>query len=57
MAVPKKRTTSSRQGARRSHDALKAPQYNKCPNCGKPILTHRACSHCGKYDGKQVLKI
>jgi hypothetical protein len=26
VAVPKKRTTSSAQGQRRSHDALKAPQ-------------------------------
>lgn len=29
MAVPKKRTTRSTQGQRRSHDALKAPQLIK----------------------------
>lgn len=31
MAVPKKRTTSSTQGQRRSHLALKAPQLVSAP--------------------------
>ena len=32
MAVPKKRTTSSTQGQRRSHHALKAVQLQPAPN-------------------------
>ncbi len=32
MAVPKKRTTSSTQGQRRSHLALKAPQLIAAPD-------------------------
>lgn len=32
MPVPKKRTTRSVQGQRRSHDALKAPQLVAAPN-------------------------
>ncbi len=31
----------------RSHDALKARQAVRCPNCGSPKLPHAACNECG----------
>jgi ribosomal protein L32 len=39
VAVPKKRTTRSAQGQRRSHDALKSPQLIVAP--GGNMITRR----------------
>lgn len=57
MAVPKKRTTSARQGQRRSHHALKIPASTQCANCGKPATPHMVCRACGYYRGRQVIKV
>lgn len=57
MTIPKKRHTSSKVGRRRSHHALKKVALVNCPKCGKAIMPHRACSFCGTYDGKEVIKI
>ena len=54
MAVPKKKTSKSRRGMRRAHDALKAVNYVECPNCGAPKLPHHICASCGHYKGRQV---
>jgi large subunit ribosomal protein L32 len=32
---------------RRSHDALRAAQSVRCPNCGAAKLPHAACVECG----------
>ncbi|NJK90318.1 MAG: 50S ribosomal protein L32, partial [Myxococcales bacterium] len=40
MAVPRKRKSKSRRGQQRSHDALTAPNYGACSNCGEPKLPH-----------------
>jgi len=53
MAVPKKKTSKSRKGMRRSHDHITAPNIVYC-ECGEPTLPHRACSVCGTYKGRQV---
>ena len=29
----------------------------KCPKCGEPVLSHRACKACGYYAGRQVIKV
>ncbi|MFA5123135.1 50S ribosomal protein L32 [Zavarzinia sp.] len=55
MAVPKKRTTSSRRNMRRSHDALVPVASNECPNCGELKLPHHVCGACGYYDGREVV--
>lgn len=54
MAVPKKKTSKSRRGMRRSHDRVKKPTVIYCI-CGEPNQPHRACSSCGEYKGEQVL--
>lgn len=56
MSVPKKKRTKSSVGKRRSHHALKKETLNKCPKCGKAIKPHQACSFCGTYKGKEVIK-
>ncbi len=54
MAVPKRKTTPSRRGMRRSHDALSIPVRNECGNCGELKRPHHVCGHCGHYDDRQV---
>jgi large subunit ribosomal protein L32 len=55
MAVPKKKTSQSRMGMRRSHHALTTPAYAECGNCGELKRPHHVCSHCGHYDGREVV--
>ena len=55
MAVPKKKTSPSRRGMRRSHDALTVQAYADCSNCGELKRPHNLCSHCGHYDGREVV--
>lgn len=57
MPQPKKKTSKSKRGMRRSHDYLKAPSSSKCSNCGEPVAPHRVCMHCGHYKGKEVLPV
>jgi large subunit ribosomal protein L32 len=54
MAVPKKKTSPSRRGMRRSHEAIATEAYVECPNCGELKRPHHVCSHCGHYDGREV---
>ena len=57
MAVPKKKTSKSRKGMRRSHDALKNnAAVALCENCGEAKLLHRVCEACGYYRGVQVIE-
>ena len=56
MAVPKRKTSPSKRNMRRSHDALKATQYQECPNCGELRLPHNVCPSCGHYKGREILK-
>jgi len=57
MSVPKKRRTKSSVGRRQSHHALKKTTLSKCPQCGRAVEPHKACSFCGTYKGKEVIKI
>ncbi|MEO6807802.1 MAG: 50S ribosomal protein L32 [Isosphaeraceae bacterium] len=50
MAVPKRRKSRSKQGMRRSHDALTAPALNVCPQCKLAVPPHKVChlvAECG----------
>jgi large subunit ribosomal protein L32 len=57
MAVPKKRTSKSRRGMRRAHDAISfTADVEVCDNCSALKLRHRVCEDCGYYKGKQITK-
>ncbi|WP_022851339.1 50S ribosomal protein L32 [Limisalsivibrio acetivorans] len=55
MAVPKKKTTRSKKGHRRSHHHAKTMAFHKCSNCGELTMPHRVCPSCGYYNKKQVV--
>jgi large subunit ribosomal protein L32 len=55
MAVPKRRTSKSRKGMRRSHHRLTLPPIVKCANCSNLHVRHTICSECGHYRGKPIL--
>ena len=57
MATPKKKTSKSKQGTRRSHDRLSPPTFSECPDCGEMKRPHVACSFCGFYKGNEVIKV
>ena len=40
---------------RRSHDALRVEAHAECSNCGELKRPHHLCSHCGHYDGREVV--
>ena len=56
MSTPKKRQTKSSRRMRASHFALSLKKSNTCPQCKKAVLPHHACSYCGTYGNKKVLK-
>ena len=54
MAVPKKRTSKSRKGMRRSHDALTGPTLSTDPVSGEKHHRHHVSAE-GFYRGKKVV--
>ncbi len=56
-ALPKRKISKARRGKRRSHLALKTPQFDYCPQCHSPKLPHHACPVCGTYAGREVIEI
>jgi large subunit ribosomal protein L32 len=40
---------------RRSHQALPVEAHSECGNCGELKRPHHVCSHCGHYDGREVV--
>jgi large subunit ribosomal protein L32 len=56
MPVPKKRSSRSVIGMRRSHDFLVASSANEvCADCGATKQRHHVCATCGTYRGRKVL--
>lgn len=57
MATPKSRTSHTRTRQRKAQwlGSLTAPATTVCPQCGEVVQTHRACSECGYYRGRQIL--
>ena len=55
MAVPKKKTSPSRRGMRRSHDALRTEAHAECSNCGELKRSHHLTPHRGTYDGRELV--
>lgn len=57
MAVPQRRTSKTRKRKRRTHFKLTVPGMHTCPSCNEMTAAHRACSSCGEYKGRQVVKM
>jgi large subunit ribosomal protein L32 len=57
MAVPRRKTSPSRRGMRRSHDALKAPTYIEDKDSGELRRPHHVDLKTGMYKGRQILKV
>jgi len=56
MAVPKYRTSRSKGRMRRNHWRKASPiTVAECPHCHEIRLPHRACSHCGYYNGMEIV--
>ena len=55
MAVPKRKTTPSRRGKRRSHHSMYKANPMECPNCGEFKLSHHICASCGYYNKKEII--
>jgi large subunit ribosomal protein L32 len=57
VGVPKRRVSHARQGERRAHLAISAPQLEECPHCHQPKLPHHACPNCGYYGGRPAIDV
>ena len=55
MAVPKRKTTKSRSGKRRSHQAFKIKNIVEDKKTGEYRLSHHLDLKTGTYKGRQVL--
>jgi large subunit ribosomal protein L32 len=55
MAVPKRKTTPSRRGMRRSHDALGPNTYVEDKDSGELRRPHHIDLKTGMYRGRQVM--
>ncbi|HEX67736.1 50S ribosomal protein L32 [Candidatus Calescamantes bacterium] len=57
MGVPKRKTSKSRKGMRRSHHHLTPPPLVKCSHCHQLKPPHQVCPNCGYYRGRKVIEI
>lgn len=57
MALPKKKTSRSRQRKRRSQDRIYLPSLDYCPQCHSLKLAHHVCPTCGKYRERQETEV
>lgn len=56
MAVPKRKTTPSKRGMRRSTDALSTANYIENPDSGELHRRHHIDLKSGMYRGRQVIE-
>ncbi|MHA6288628.1 50S ribosomal protein L32 [Maricaulis sp. CAU 1757] len=56
MAVPKRKTTPSKRGMRRSHDKLSNPVYVEDKDSGELRRPHHVDLKSGMYRGRQILE-
>ena len=56
MAVPKRKTTPSKRGMRRSHDRLEGATYIEDKDSGELRRPHHIDLKTGVYRGRQVLE-
>ena len=56
MAVPKRKTSTSKRDMRRSHLGLKNINVVLDKDSGEPRLSHQIDKSTGMYKGRQILK-
>lgn len=56
MAVPKRKTTPSKRGMRRSHDRLKGNTFIEDQDSGELRRPHHIDLKTGMYRGRQILE-
>lgn len=39
------------------HLFIKKPIFSKCTKCGKEVLPHCVCGHCGYYKNREIINI
>jgi len=57
MPNPKSRHSKSRTRQRRSHDALKVPQFYIDKDTGEALKPHRIDPKTGMYKGRQIIEV
>ena len=57
MAVPKRKTTKSKKGMRRSHHGIKSSNIVEDKKTGEYKLSHHIDLKTGYYKGKKILDI
>ncbi|USN53388.1 MAG: 50S ribosomal protein L32 [Candidatus Nomurabacteria bacterium] len=57
MGLPAQRRSKGSRLRRASHFALQGRSLTTCPRCQSAIMPHRACTNCGYYRGRDVLKM
>lgn len=57
MAVPKGKVSKARRNSRKANWKLTAPNLVECSKCGELTKQHHACSSCGTYNKREVVKI
>lgn len=57
MPLPKRQHSRQRGRKRRTHWKITLANLSPCPQCAKPIISHRVCPFCGHYKGQQVVQI
>jgi len=57
MPLPKRQHSKQRGRKRRTHWKIRVAGLSPCPQCKKPIMSHRVCPLCGFYKGRQVVEI
>ena len=57
MANPRRKHSKSRRDKSRTFWKFQIASTTQCAQCGRQILPHRACPHCGTYRGRQVVAI
>ncbi len=57
MPNPKRQHSRQRGRKRRTHYKATIASLGNCPQCKKPILSHRVCPFCGYYKGKPVVEV
>lgn len=57
MAVPKRKTTPSRRGMRRSHDRIRSGTFVEDKDSNELHLRHHINLKTGQYRGKQIVEV